>query len=88
MIVVEWIRRLISLYALLLVVHFALPYLAASQRPWMAVLARICEPGVRVGNRVAAKVLPNRRFKGDMGALCAIVLCVILRFLLALLFLF
>ena len=88
MIVVEWIRRLISLYALLLVVHFALPYLAASQRPWMAVLARICEPGVRVGNRVAAKVLPNRRFKGDMGAQCAIVLCVILRFLLALLFLF
>lgn len=88
MIAVEWIRRLLSLYALLLAVHLALPYLSASQRPWMAVLTRICEPGIRIGNRVAARLLPERRFMMDMGTLTAIVLCVLIRLLLALLFIF
>ena len=83
MLIVQLIRELLSLYALLLAVHFALPYLTSTQRPWMAVLARICEPGVRIGNRVAARLLPERRFKADMGTLAAIVLCVALRLLLA-----
>lgn len=86
MIIIEGIRRLLSLYALLLAIHFALPYVAASQRPWMAVLARICEPGVRLGRIVAAKLLPERRIRTDIGAPAAIVLCLLLRFLLALFF--
>ncbi len=84
MFILNLIRTLLSLYALLLLVHFALPYVTDSQQPWMAVVARICEPGVRAGNRVAARLLPDRRFKIDFGPLAAVVLCWVARLILGL----
>ena len=84
MFIIQLVRTLLSLYALLLLVHFALPYITSTQRPWMAVLNRICEPGVRIGNTVAAKLFPERQFKLDLGPLCAVVLCWIARLILGL----
>ena len=84
MFIISLIRSLLSLYALCLLVHFALPYMTTSQQPWMATLARICEPGVRIGNRVAAKLLPDRRFKVDMGTLTAVAMCWVVRVILGL----
>lgn len=83
---VQLIRFLLSIYALLLLVHFALPYVTSSQQPWMVHLARICEPGVRVGNNVAAKLFTNRPMKIDVGALTAVALCYIARLILSLFF--
>ncbi len=84
MFIIHLIRSLLSLYALLLLVHFALPYITSTQQPWMAVLARICEPGIRVGNQVAAKLLPDRHFKIEVGPLAGVVLCWIARMILGL----
>ena len=84
MFIIHLIRSLLSLYALLLLVHFALPYIPSTQQPWMAVLARICEPGIRVGNQVAAKLLPDRHFKIEVGPLAGVVLCWIARMILGL----
>ena len=86
MFIIELIRTLLSLYALLLLLHFALPYITNSQQPWMAILSRICEPAVKIGNQVAAKVIPNRRFKMEIGAVVAAILCWLLRVLLGLIF--
>ncbi|MBR1585017.1 MAG: YggT family protein [Clostridia bacterium] len=80
----HWIRSLLGLYAIMLLVHFALPYVTSSQQPWMAVLARICEPGIKIGNNLAAKVLPDRRFKIEVGPLAAVVLCYVARLVLGL----
>ena len=82
MFIIQLIRTLIGLYALLLLVHFALPYVSAAQQPWMAKLAKICEPGVQIGNRVAAKLFPEKRFKIDVGALAAAALCWVARLIL------
>ncbi len=84
MFIIHLVRSLLSLYALLLLVHFALPYITSSQQPWMAVLARICEPGVRIGNTIAAKLLPDRRFKVEVGPLAGVVLCWAARLILGL----
>lgn len=84
MFIIRLVRSLLSVYALLLLVHFALPYITSSQQPWMAVLARICEPGVRVGNNVAAKLLPDRRFKIEVGPLAAVAVCWVARMVLGL----
>lgn len=84
MFIIHLVRSLLSLYALLLLVHFALPYVTSSQRPWMAALARICEPGIRIGNTVAAKLLPDRHFKVEVGPLAAVLLCWIARMILGL----
>ena len=75
MLILQILRTLLRLYALCLLLHFALPYLTASQQPWMTVLARLCEPGVRLGNLVAAKLLPDRRVKVDVGPLTGAVIC-------------
>lgn len=79
---VSVIRSLLSLYALLLLVHFALPYLTSSQQPWMTMLAKICEPGIRIGNLVASKVLPDRQMKIEVGPLAGAVLCYLIRIIL------
>ncbi|MBQ9263040.1 MAG: hypothetical protein IJ189_02375 [Clostridia bacterium] len=84
MFIIHLIRSLLSLYALCLLVHFALPYVTSSQQPWMAVLARICEPGVTLGNNIAAKLLPDRRFKVEVGPLAGVALCYIARLILGL----
>ena len=53
MFVIHFISTLLSLYAILLLVNFALPYLTSAQQPWMTVLDKICEPGVKIGNCIA-----------------------------------
>ncbi|MBR6524906.1 MAG: YggT family protein [Clostridia bacterium] len=59
----------ISIYALILLVNFLLPLCFDAQKPWMATIAKISEPGVKIGRSIAAKVLPARDFKVDMAAL-------------------
>ena len=76
------IRFLLSVYAMMQLVHFALPYVTNSQRPWMATLAKLCEPGLQVGNRVAARLLPDKRFNINVGPLAAAALCYIARMIL------
>ena len=46
MFVIRVIRFLLSIYALMQLVVFALPYIGGPQRPWMATLSRLCEPGI------------------------------------------
>lgn len=82
--IINLIRSLLGLYALLMVVHFALPYITPAQQPWMAKLAQICEPGVCIGNQVAAKLFPEKRFKIDVGPLAAVALCWLARLILGL----
>lgn len=82
MFIIHLIRSLLSIYALCLLVHFALPYLTDTQKPWMAVLARICAPGVRMGNIALSKLVPDRKFKMDLGPLAAVLLCLIARIIL------
>ena len=81
---IRFIRFLVSVYALMQLVHFALPFLSGTQRPWMATLARLCEPGIRMGNRVASKLLPDRQFKMDVGPLAAAAVLYIARMVLGL----
>ena len=80
--VAHTLRSLLGLYAILQLLHFALPYITDTQRPWMASLAKICEPGIRIGNNVAAKLLPDRQYKIDIGPLACVILCWIARMIL------
>ncbi len=84
--IVRLIRFLLSVYAMMQLVQFALPYIGAAQRPWMTTLARLCEPGIQMGNRVAARLMPERRFKVDVGPLAAAALCYIIRMILGIFF--
>ncbi len=84
MLIFTLLQKLLSLYALLLLIDLALPYVTDAQQPWMTALARICEPGIRIGNRVAAKLIPERRTKVNVGAITAIVLCYVARLVLGL----
>lgn len=77
--IIPLIRSLLAIYALMQLAHFALPYVTSTQQPWMATLSKLCEPGVRIGNQVASRVLPDRKFKIDVGPLAAAALCYILR---------
>ena len=43
--IIRAVRALLSLYAVLQLLHFALPFITNAQRPWMTTLAKICEPG-------------------------------------------
>ena len=85
MLLLRLIRILTGLYSLLLALHFLLPHFTAAQQPWMAVLARLCEPGVKIGNWAAVKLLPRRRFKVGAGAAVSAVLCGVAWLLLGLL---
>ena len=82
--IISIIRTLLTIYTLMQLTHFALPYVTNAQQPWMATLAKLCEPGVRIGNQIAAKVLPDRRFKIDVGPLAAALACYLLRAILGL----
>ena len=84
--IIRVIRFLLSVYAMMQLVHFVLPYVGASQRPWMAKLARLCEPGVQMGNRVASRLLPDKRFNINVGPLAAAALCYIARMILGIFF--
>lgn len=80
------VRTLLSIYALMQLVHFAMPYVTNTQQPWMATLARLCEPGIRIGNQVANRVMPDRRFKIDVGPLAAALICYLIRVILGIFF--
>ena len=82
MIIFKVIDLALALYALALILHFVLPMVVTTQQPWMTTLAKICEPGVKIGNQVASKMLKNRTFKTDIGALVAALLCWIVKILL------
>ncbi len=72
------IKTLLSLYTLTLIVHFLLPYVVTVQKPWMVWLSKVCEPAERVGNNLAARLLPRKEYNVDMGQVLAIALCFIL----------
>jgi len=86
MFLIRVLRSLLSLYALLQLLHFALPYITDTQRPWMAKLTKICEPGIKIGNNIASKILPDRQFKMDIGPLACVLLCWVARWILSLFF--
>lgn len=64
-----------DLYTLALLVNFLVPFFTKTQQPWMAMLAKICEPAVGVGNIVASKLFGDKKFSFDIGALMAVVVC-------------
>ena len=83
---IRLIRFLLSVYAMMQLVQFALPYVSNTQRPWMVTLARLCEPGVRIGNQVAARLLPDKQFMINVGPLAAAVICYVVRMILGIFF--
>ena len=84
--IIRVIRFLLSVYAMMQLVQFALPYVSNTQRPWMVTLARLCEPGVRIGNQAAARLLPDKQFKINVGPLAAAVICYVARMILGIFF--
>lgn len=84
--IIRAVRFLLSVYAMMQLVHFALPYVSGSQRPWMTTLAKLCEPGAQIGNRVASRLLPDKHFKINVGPLAAAALCYIVRMILGIFF--
>ena len=80
------IRFLLRIYALMQLVHFVLPYVTSTQSPWMTTLARLCEPGARIGNYAVSKLIPDRRYKINVGPLAAALICYIARIILKLFF--
>ena len=86
MAVIRIIRFLLSVYALMQLVMFALPYIGGPQQPWMAALSRFCEPGIRIGNQAVARLFPNRQFKIDASPLAAAALCYLVRVILGIFF--
>ncbi|MBR5110134.1 MAG: YggT family protein [Clostridia bacterium] len=86
MFLIRVIRFLLSIYALMQLVQFALPYIGGVQSPWMVTLGKFCEPGIRIGNQVISRLLPDRQFKIDMGPLAAAALCYLARLILGIFF--
>ena len=84
--IVRVIRFLLSVYAMMQLVQFAMPYVGGTQRPWMVTLAKLCEPGAQIGNRVAARLLPEKRFNINVGPLAAAAICYLLRLILGIFF--
>lgn len=80
---ISLIRKLLGIYAFILLLDFALPFLTDAQKPWMTWIHKISEPGIKAGNRVAARLFPDRRVKMDIGALAGIVLCLAARLVLS-----
>ena len=79
MFLIRLLREAVSIYAILMLVYFILPFATNNQRPWMATLARVCAPGVRVGNQMVAKLLPDKQLKLDVAPLMTILLCWLVR---------
>ena len=82
MFIIRLLREAVSIYAVLMLVYFILPFITTEQRPWMSTLGRICAPGVRMGNIALSKLVPDRKFKMDLGPLAAVLLCLIARIIL------
>ena len=84
--IIRVIRFLLSVYAMMQLVQFALPYVSDAQRPWMVTLEKLCAPGMQIGNRVAARLLPDKRFNINVGPLAAAALCYVARMILGIFF--
>ncbi len=84
--IIRVIRFLLSVYAMMQLVQFALPYVSNAQRPWMVTLAKLCEPGAQIGNRVASRLLPDKRFNINVGPLATAAICYVLRMILGIFF--
>ena len=84
--IIRVIRFLLSVYAMMQLVQFALPYVGGAQCPWMVTLEKLCTPGMQIGSRVAARLLPDKRFNINVGPLAAAALCYIVRMILGIFF--
>lgn len=84
--IIRLIRFLLSVYAMMQLVYFALPYVSNGQRPWMVTLAKLCKPGAQIGKRVASRLLPDKQFKINVGPLAAAALCYVARMILGIFF--
>ena len=84
--IIRVIRFLLSIYAMMQLVQFALPYVSNAQRPWMVTLTKLCEPGARIGNQAASRLLPDKRFNINVGPLAAAAICYIARMILGIFF--
>lgn len=82
MFLITWARNLLSIYALILLVDYLMQFVTGSRKPWMEALHKICEPGIRVGERVMDKFFPGRFSGKDVGSIAAVVLCFVLRIIL------
>lgn len=80
---IRLLRFLLGVYMMMQLVRFALPYIGGVQRPWMATLTRLCEPGVRAGNKAVSRLLPDKRFRIEAGPLAAAALCYLARMVLS-----
>ena len=76
------IREAASIYAILMLVSFIVPYVTSSRQRWMDVLDRICAPGVRFGKQIAEKIFPDKTFKIDVAPLAAVLGCWVIKWVL------
>lgn len=78
MLIIRILRSILSLYTLVLIANFLIPYCTDVQKPWMVKLSKVCEPAVKMGRNLVAKLLPNRTLNTDAGSLMGAVVCLIL----------
>lgn len=78
----QLVRQAATVYAVLMLIYFVLPYVTSNQRPWMVTLSRICAPGVRAGNQLAARLFPDKHFKIDVAPLLTVLACWVIKWVL------
>ncbi len=77
------LSQVLSLYAVMLLVHFALPYITSSRYKWMEALDGICAPGESLGKTILARLFPDMQFKLDPSPLAAALICWAVQWLLS-----
>ncbi len=77
------ICQLLSLYAVLLLVHFALPYITSSRCKWMETLDGVCAPAISLGKTVLGILFPDKQFNLDPSPLAAALICWAVQWLLS-----
>ncbi|GEM_PF-2066092 len=82
MFLIRLIREAVTIYAVLMLVSFIVPYVTSSRRGWMDTLDRICAPGVRFGKQLAERIFPDKVFKIDVAPLAAVLACWVLKWVL------
>ena len=78
----RFIISLLGVYALLLAVHFLLNLFVDVRPRWMDVLDRVCQPGISIGRKAAAKLFPGNKNDARVGEITAFVLCCLVRIVL------
>ena len=82
MFLIRLIREAASIYAILMLVSFIVPYVTSDRRKWMDTLDRICAPGVRLGKQIAEKIFPDKSFNIDVASLAAVLACWVIKWVL------